>query len=78
MKVGGDGTLAGQRFAKVALIHMRSLNCVGGIRENRNFTRRKGSIRRITPMMLMAAANEIARRRAKNKAAAQSRRINRN
>ena len=77
MLVGGDGTVAGQRYAKVALIPVRSLNAVGGIRESRKFTRRKGGLRDITPMMLVAIANEIATRRARNKAASKSRRVNR-
>ena len=82
MLVGGDGTLAGQKFAKVALIPMRSTSEVGGLRNSRNYTRRKAKrglnvSRQMTALMLVAVANEVARRRARNKAADKSRRINR-
>lgn len=82
MLIGGDGTLAGQLFAKVAAIPQRTLSTVGGLRDGRMFYRRKAKrglqpSREVTALMLIAVANEVARRRARNKAASKSRRVNR-
>lgn len=71
-----------RRFEKIAEIAQRTLASVGGIREDRKYGRRKArkwgvTQRTVTPMMLVAVANEIAARRARNKSAAVSRRINR-